>query len=368
MQEHKTAAYIAARLDEWNISYKAGIAKTGIVGIIRGRNPEKNLIALRADMDALPILEEGEKPYRSMVDGIMHACGHDAHMASLLGTAYILQQLRNEFEGSVRLIFQPSEEILPGGAQMMIDQGVLENPRPRCIFGQHVCPQLDTGIVGFRPGPAMASSDEIYIHIFGKGGHGATPHLLIDPILIGAHLVTALQQLVSRNTPPGTPCVLSFGRFVAEGKVNIVPDEAKLEGILRTYDDAWRVKAHKLIRKLSASVCQGMGGDCSVRIEKGYPVLNNEPTLTQRANHAAAEFLGSHKAIEINARMTAEDFSRYSQVVPGCFYRLGIRNKQKGIHSNLHTSTFDVDDEALLTGSSLMAWLVISEFHNSHKL
>lgn len=367
MQEYKTVSFIAARLLEWNIPYKDKVAKTGIVALIEGRNPTSGLIALRADMDALPITEESGASYQSLNASVMHACGHDAHMASLLGTAFILNQLRNEFEGSIRLIFQPSEESYPGGAKMMIEEGVLENPRPRCIFGQHVYPQLDVGVVGFRPGPAMASTDEIYISVIGKGGHGATPDQVIDPVLIGAHVITALQQIVSRNSSPQIPCVLSFGRFIADGKPNIIPNKAHLAGTIRTYDERWREKAHELIRNMAVSVCQGMGGDCEVRIEKGYPVLINDPALTQRANYAAAEFLGSDRVIEIDPRMTAEDFAYYLQVIPGCFYRLGIRNIQKGIDSNLHTSTFDVDEEALLTGSALMAWLAIKELLYGNK-
>ncbi len=360
-QEHQTAAFIAGRLTDMGIACRTGVAKTGIVATIEGINPYADLIALRADMDALPISEQSDVKYASMHPGAMHACGHDAHMASLLGTAYILHRLCNEFNGSVRVIFQPSEESLPGGAKMMIDEGVLDNPRPRCIFGQHVYSQLNTGQVGFRKGPSMASSDEIYIRVIGKGGHGATPHLVVDPIVVGAQLVTSLQQVVSRHAPPHVPSVLSFGRFNANGRMNIIPDEAQLEGIIRTYDESWRQKAHVLVHQIATSVCEGMGARCEVNIRSGYPVLVNDSALTSRAISAAEELLGNENIKEIDPLMTTEDFAFYSHIIPSCFYRLGIRNTDKGIISSVHTSTFDIDEQALHTGTALMAWLAISE-------
>lgn len=361
MQEFKTAAFIEALLKKWDIPFQSGIAKNGIVATIAGRNPESDLIALRADMDALPIKEIGAPPYKSENEGVMHACGHDVHMASLLGTAYILNQLKDEWQGSVRLIFQPSEEAYPGGASLMIKEGVLENPRPRVIFGQHVFPNLDAGVVGFRPGPSMASTDEIYITVKGKGGHGATPELNLDPVVAAANVLVALQQVVSRNAPPSVPTVLSFGRFIADGKMNIIPNEATLDGTLRTYDEQWRTQAHEIIMQIAVKTAEAHGATCDVRIERGYPSLLNDTDVTERAMKHAAELLGQEKVMEIEPRMTAEDFAYFSRIVPACFYRLGIRNQEKGITANLHTPDFDVDEDSLLTGPALMAWLAIRE-------
>lgn len=361
MQEFKTAAFIEERLKQWGIPFQSEIAKTGIVATIEGKNPGKDLIALRADMDALPIKEIGVAKYKSQNEGVMHACGHDVHMASLLGTAYILNQLKDEWQGSVRLIFQPSEEAYPGGASLMIKEGVLENPKPRVIFGQHVFPNLDAGVVGFRPGPSMASTDEIYIKVKGKGGHGATPELNVDPVVAAANVLIALQQVVSRNAPPSVPTVLSFGRFIADGKMNIIPNEAKLEGTIRTYDEQWRKQAHEIIKQIAVKTAEAHGATCDVRIEHGYPSLLNDKDVTERAMNHAAELLGQEMVKEIEPRMTAEDFAYYSRIVPACFYRLGIRNQEKGITANLHTPDFDVDEESLLTGPALMAWLAIRE-------
>ena len=363
MQEFKTAAFIEERLKEWGISFQSGIATTGIVATIAGKNPGSDLIALRADMDALPIKEVGAAAYKSQNEGVMHACGHDVHMASLLGTAYILNHLKDEWDGSIRLIFQPSEEAYPGGASLMIKEGVLENPKPRVIFGQHVFPNLDAGVVGFRPGPSMASTDEIYITVKGKGGHGATPELNVDPVVAAANVLIALQQLVSRNAPPSVPTVLSFGRFIADGKMNIIPNEVTLDGTIRTNDEEWRKKAHEKIRQIAVKTAEAHGATCEVRIEHGYPSLLNDKDVTERAMNHAAELLGQEMVKEIEPRMTAEDFAYYSRIVPACFYRLGIRNQEKGIIANLHTPDFDVDEDSLLTGPALMAWLAIRELN-----
>lgn len=361
MQEFKTSEFIIRQLERMGISYRSGIAKTGIVATIEGKNPDKKLVALRADMDALPITETNENPYKSKNEGVMHACGHDVHMASLLGTAMILYRLKGDWEGSVRLIFQPSEETYPGGASLMIQEGVLDNPRPVCIFGQHVFPGLDAGKAGFRAGPSMASTDEIYITIRGKGGHGATPELNIDPVVAAANVLIALQQVVSRKAPPSIPTVLSFGRFMADGKVNIIPDEARLEGTIRTYDEDWRNKAHLTINEIAVKTAEAHGAVAEVHIAHGYPSLINDKLLTERAVKHAAELLGKESIVEISPRMTAEDFAFYSRSISACFYRLGIRNFEKGIIANLHTSGFEVDEQSLLTGSALMAWLTIRE-------
>ncbi len=361
MQEEKTSAYIQSKLKEYGIPFTAGIAVHGVVGLIKGKNPEKKVIALRADMDALPILEKNQTGYTSQNPGVMHACGHDVHMTSLLGAAKIINELSNSFEGTVKLIFQPSEEKFPGGASMMIKEGVLENPVPSTMFGQHVLPTLEAGKVGMKPGKYMASTDEVYLTVKGRGGHGATPELNIDPVLIAAHILVALQQIVSRNAPPQLPAVLSFGRFIAEGRTNIIPNEVKLDGTLRTFDEKWRMEAHQKITKMATSIAEGMGGTCEVFIDKGYPFLVNDEKTTAKAKQYAAEYLGSENVMDLDLRMTAEDFAYFSQSVPSCFYRLGIRNESRGIIHNLHTDQFDVDESSLETGAGLMAWMAIRE-------
>ena|ERR1035437_6434687 len=363
-EEYKTADYISEYLKNLKIPYKKGIAKTGIVAIIEGRNPEKKTIALRADMDALPIQETNKVDYCSQNNGVMHACGHDVHSASLMGTAKILSELKNEFEGTVKFIFQPGEERLPGGASLMIKEGVLENPTPHSIFGQHVMPFIDAGKVGFRDGVYMASADEIYITVIGKGGHAAMPHLNIDPVLITAHIIIALQQIVSRNAKPAIPTVLSFGKVIANGSTNVIPDEVKIEGTFRTFDESWRVEAHKKMKTMAESIASGMGGKCEFKISIGYPVLVNEKNVTNSAKKNAKEFLGDDMVEDLDIWTAAEDFAFYSQKVSSCFYRLGVRNESKGIISPVHTSTFDIDETALETGMGLMAWLAIKELEN----
>ena len=357
--EFETSKYVCSKLDEFGIEYKAGMVKTGIVGLIKGNNPDKKVIALRADLDALPIVEENEVPYKSQNEGVMHACGHDVHTASLLGAAKILNEVKDQFEGTIKLIFQPGEERLPGGASLMIKEGVLENPKPNTIIGQHVYPQLPAGKVGFKPGMYMASTDELFMTVHGKGGHAALPHLNVDPVLITAHILTALQQIVSRNSHPTTPTVLSFGKMIANGATNIIPDKVELEGTFRAMDEEWRATAHIKMKKLAESIAEGMGGKCEFRIEKGYPFLVNDEEVTKRAKNVAIDFLGADKVVDLDLRMTAEDFAYYSQVAPACFYRLGINNEQ--LKSGLHTSTFNIDETAMETSIGLMAWLAVNE-------
>ena len=359
MQEKQTSAYIQAKLSEYDIPFTAGMAENGVVGLIEGKNPAKQVIALRADMDALPIAEQNQVDYCSTNPGVMHACGHDVHMTGLLGASKILNNLKDKFEGTVKLIFQPSEERFPGGASLMINEGVLENPAPQKMFGQHVLPTLDAGKVGLRSGKYMASADEVYLTVKGKGGHGATPELIVDPVLIAAHILVALQQIVSRNTPPQLPTLLSFGRFIAEGQTNIIPNEVKLNGTFRTFDEEWRAEAHLKIKNMAQSIARGMGGDCEVFIDKGYPFLVNDETLTHHAKQYAIEYMGSQNVVDLDIRMAAEDFAYYSQIVPSCFYRLGTRNESKGIIHNLHTDLFDVDESSLETGAGLMAWMAV---------
>jgi amidohydrolase len=363
-EEFQTADFICKRLDEYGIPYTRGIAGTGIVGMITGRNPEKLNIALRADMDALPIVEANEVEYKSCNPGTMHACGHDVHMASLLGAAKILNGLKETFEGSIKLIFQPSEETYPGGAIQMIEAGVLKNPETHSVIGQHVINTLDAGKIGLKPGPYMASTDEIYLTVHGKGGHAATPEQVIDPILIASHIVVALQQIVSRNANPVMPTVISFGRIIGEGRTNIIPDQVKIEGTVRTYDEEWRKSIHRKIEQIASSMAVAMGGTCDVRIAHGYPFLNNDDTLTLNVRSLAKQYLGENNVIDLQPRMTAEDFAYFAEAVPSCFYRLGIRNESRGIVSNLHTATFDVDESCLETGMGLMAWLAINQLQN----
>lgn len=364
-EEVETAHRIANFLDNHSIKYTDKIAKTGIVGVIEGRNPNKKVIALRADMDALSITEANDIPYKSLNIGSMHACGHDVHMASLLGTLAILNQLKDKFEGTVKFLFQPSEEQYPGGASVMIKEGALENPSPQSIFGQHVYPELKAGQVGFRSGKYMASTDEIFITIKGKGGHAALPHTVVDPILIASHLVIAMQQIVSRYAIPTLPTVISFGKIIGDGKTNVIPEEVHLEGIIRTFDEDWRKEIKKKIRKLAKSISQGMGGDCEVRIEKGYPFVYNNPELTARAKSAAALFLGEDKVFDLDMRMTAEDFAFYAQKIPGTFYRLGVASPNSGNILNLHSPTFSIDESSLETGIGLMSWLALAELQNT---
>jgi amidohydrolase len=314
-------------------------------------------------MDALPIHEENAVEYKSLAASKMHACGHDVHMASLLGTARILNKLRDRFEGSVKLIFQPSEETYPGGAIRMIREGVLKNPEPVSVIGQHVINTVETGKVGLKAGPYMASTDEFYLTVKGKGGHAATPEQLVDPILIASHIVVALQQIVSRNANPIIPTVLSFGKVSGDGRTNIIPDKVILEGTVRTYDESWRKTIHEKITHMASSLAIAMGGSCDVRISHGYPFLDNDATLTSWIRDWSEEYLGEKNVIELDARMTSEDFAYFAREVPSCFYRLGIRNEQKGIVSNLHTATFDVDESALQTGMGLMAWIAINRLN-----
>lgn len=360
-QEFETAKYIAAKLREFGLKPMEGIAKTGVSALIEGKNPTKKVIALRADIDALPIIEQNDVPYKSKVEGVMHACGHDVHTSSLLGTANILNQLKDEFEGTVKLIFQPGEEKAPGGASMMIKEGILENPAPENILGQHVAPLIQVGKIGFKEGLYMASADEIYITVKGKGGHAAMPQGNIDPVLIASHIIVALQQVVSRYATPTIPTVLSFGKVIAEGATNVIPNEVKIEGTFRTLNEEWRKEAKIKMKKLAEGLAESMGGSCDFHILDGYPFLHNHEALTKRNKEFAIEYMGKENVIDLDVWMAAEDFAYYSQEIDACFYRLGVRNEAKGIASNVHTPTFNIDEDALEIGAGLMAWLAIKE-------
>jgi amidohydrolase len=354
--EFETSSYIQEHLKQIGIPFQV-MAKTGVVGLIEGKNPGKKIIALRGDIDALPIKEANEIPYKSTVDGVMHACGHDVHTTCLLGAAKILHELKNEWEGSIKLIFQPGEERNPGGASILIREGVLENPKPQAIFGLHVHPQLEIGKLSFRGGQVMASADEIFITIKGKGGHAAAPHLTTDTILIASHLIVALQQVISRNNNPLSPSVLSICSIQGGYTTNVIPHEVKLMGTFRAVDEAWRMKAHDLIRNISTSVVHGMGGELDIHIDIGYPSVYNHEELNAKARALAEEYMGPVNVETTELRMGAEDFGFYSQKIPGCFYRLGVGNKAKGIGSGVHTPTFNIDENAIAIGMGMMAWL-----------
>jgi hippurate hydrolase len=355
-KEFETSKFVQAKLKEFGIPFTV-MAETGVVGLIEGKNPSSKVIALRADMDALPILEENDVPYKSKVDGVMHACGHDVHTTCLLGAAKILNELKAEWEGTVKLIFQPGEEKNPGGASIMIKEGVLENPKPQCIFGLHVHPGLQLGQLSFRGGKVMASADELYITVRGKGGHAAAPHLTVDPILIASHLVVSLQQIISRNRNPHNPSVLSITAFNAGTTTNVIPNEVKIMGTFRAMDEQWRFEAHDLIRRNAKLLVESMGGELDLHIDIGYPTVYNNEALNEKAKTKAAELMGAAHVEETELRMGAEDFGYYSQVIPGCFFRLGVMNKAKGISSGVHTPTFNIDEDAIETGMAMMAWL-----------
>ena len=360
-EEFKTAQFVAEELRALGLTPQEGIAGTGLVALIEGRNPEKRIVGLRADMDALPIIEANDVSYKSQVPGVMHACGHDVHTASLLGTARILNQLKDQFEGTVKLVFQPAEEKAPGGASLMIKEGVLENPRPISMMGQHVAPNIPVGKIGFREGMYMASTDELYVTVIGKGGHAAAPDQLIDPILIASHIVVALQQIISRYRKPSNPAVLSFGRFIADGVTNVIPNEVTLQGTWRCMDEVWREDGLNKMKKMAEGMAEAMGGRCVFEIIKGYPFLKNQPELTRRVRAAATEYMGAENIVDLDLWMAGEDFAFYSQVVDSCFYRLGTRNEARGIISGVHTPTFDIDETSLEIAPGLMSWLAISE-------
>lgn len=355
-QEFETSKFVQGKLSEAGIPFRV-MATTGVVGLIEGRHPGKRVIALRADMDALPIREENDIPYRSKKEGVMHACGHDVHTTILLGAARILNELKNEWEGTVKLIFQPGEEKNPGGASLLIKEGVLNDPAPQAIFGLHVHPGLETGKLSFRGGMVMASADEIYITIRGKGGHAAAPHLTADTVLIASQLVVSLQQVISRNRNPFSPSVLSITSIQGGHTTNVIPTEVKLMGTFRAMDEEWRFRAHELIRKQAKALVEGMGAELDLHIDVGYPMVYNNEALDHIARREAAAYMGSANVLETEVRMGAEDFGYYTRQIPGCFYRLGVMNIEKGITAGVHTPVFNVDEGAIEIGAGMMAWL-----------
>jgi hippurate hydrolase len=355
-KEFETSAFIQQKLTELNIPFEVK-ATTGVIGLIKGKNPGKRVVALRADMDALPITEENDVPYKSVNPGVMHACGHDVHTSCLLGAAKILSTLRDKWEGTVKLIFQPGEERNPGGASILIKEGVLQNPAPQNIFALHVHSGLQVGKLSFRAGMAMASADEIYITIRSKGGHAAAPQNTADTILIASHLIVSLQQIVSRNNDPFNPSVLSITSFHGGNTTNVIPSEVKLMGTFRAMDETWRFKAHGLITKMATELVQGMGAEIDIKIDVGYPFVLNNPALTAAARKKGEAYVGAQNVEETELRMGAEDFAYYSHQIPGCFFRLGVGNTAKGISIGVHTPTFNIDESAIETGMGMMAFL-----------
>ena len=355
-KEFETSKFVQQKLADLGIDFTV-IATTGIVAIIKGKNPESRTIALRGDMDALPITEENDVDYKSQNVGAMHACGHDVHTTILLGAARILNDIKDSFEGTIKLLFQPGEERNPGGASYMIRDGALENPRPQGIVALHVHPGLNVGKLSFRKGRVMASADEIYITIRSKGGHAAAPHLTADTVLIASHLIVGFQQIISRNNNPTSPSVLSICSIQGGHTTNVIPSEVKLMGTFRAMDETWRYKAHELITKQAKGIVEGMGAELDLHIDIGYPTVDNDPAFTETAWQQANAFMGTENVEETELRMGAEDFGYYTQVVPGCFFRLGVRNEAEGIIHNVHTPKFNIDEAAIETGVGMMAWL-----------
>jgi len=359
--EEKTAAFVKGKLESLGIEVQANIAENGLVGIIQGKKEGKEkVIALRADMDALPIIEENEVPYKSQNQPVMHECGHDAHNSSLLGTAKNVNQLTDKITATIKLLFQPAEELLPGGASLMIKEGVLKNPQVSSILGQHVQPFMDCGKIGVRPGMYMASADEIHMVVKGKGGHAAMPATFIDPIMMTAQILVTLQQVVSR-ADPRIPSVLSFGDIHGDGATNVIPSEVRVKGTFRTMNETWRDKALAKIEKIITSTAAALGGSVELNIIKGYPVLYNDEALTKKARANISDYIGEENVVDMDIWMAAEDFAWYTQEVPGCFYRLGTRNEARGIIHGVHTPKFDIDEDALKLSTGLMAWLAIKE-------
>ena len=362
-QEVETAAYIRQQLDDLGVPWET-CTDNGTVALVSGKLPSEQVTGLRADIDALPILEENQIPYRSLHDGVMHACGHDVHTSCLLGVIRVLVRLKEKFAGTVKCVFQPAEEKFPGGAAAMVATGALENPRPSFMLAQHVMPELEAGKIGIREGLYAASNDEVYISVLGKGGHGSQPDALIDPVSIAAQLIVSLQQIVSRKANPIIPTVLSFGKIIANGATNIIPDNVYIEGTLRTFDPEWRKEAHQLIEQTAQGIAKALGARCEVKIQ-GFPNVYNDPAYTKQIREWAIEFLGKENVVDLPLWMAGEDFGEFTVDTPGCYYRTGTGNKQQGITAPLHNACFNVDEKPTLeVGTSLMTFLTLKTLGN----
>ncbi|MBC7696119.1 MAG: amidohydrolase [Burkholderiales bacterium] len=365
-EEYKSSEYVCSILDNHSIFYTKGIVKTGIVAIIEGKNPKSKTILLRADLDALPIEEKNDVAYKSQNIGMMHACGHDVHTASVLGTAIIMNQLKDYFEGTVKIMFQPGEEVLPGGSSLMIKEGILNNPKVTVALAQHVFPSMEVGKVGFREGMYMASTDELHITINGKGGHAAMAADYINPLVVAAHIITEVEKQfpfiidtegVARNVQNNIPTVIAFGKIEGKGATNVIPETVYLAGTFRTMDEIWRKEVKQKITNIITFLSDKYHVKVDINILDGYPYLVNDNFVTQHCKESAIEYLGKENVEDLPLRMTAEDFAYITQQVPSCFYRLGTGNKTKGIISGVHTSTFDIDEKALEISTGLMAWM-----------
>ncbi len=365
--EFETSAFIQKQLSEAGITFTNGHVKTGIVALIHGKNPAKKILLLRADMDALPIEEKNEVAYRSCKPGVMHACGHDVHTACALGAAFILNDLKEKWEGTVKIMFQPGEEVLPGGASLMIEAGVLENPKVDKALALHVFPEMEAGAVGFRSGMYMASTDELYLTVNGKGGHAAMPAGYINPLIIASEILLAIDKAFMqpgalKNTPgENIPTVVAFGKIEGKGATNVIPEKVEVAGTFRTMDETWRDAAHQRLNEIVSFYSEKYQIRSSLEIKRGYPFLVNDPDFTASSVSAAREYLGNDKVSELPLRMTAEDFSFISQKVPSCFFRLGTGNIQQGISAGVHTPHFNIDENALRTGMGTLAALTLSE-------
>ena len=355
-QEFETSNYIKSILKSWDINFLDGYANTGILVNLEGKEPSSRVIALRADFDALPILEENDVEYKSKNEGIMHACGHDAHTASMLGALKILHTTKDHWRGTIKFIFQPAEERLPGGAKQMIEEGVLENPNVQHVIAQHVLPDLEVGKVGFRCGTYMASTDELYITISGKGGHAAIPSSYNNPIIASSELVLDFNKFFNDKTD----AIFAIGFIDGKGSTNIIPNEVNLMGTFRALDESFRLESHNHMNRIVDQVAKKYNIKIDLNIKKGYPALNNDIQFTLNQINKAKEFLGEKNVIDLPIRMTAEDFSYFANAVPSCFYRLGTGNKDKGLIHGLHTSKFNIDEDSLKIGMGLMAFLAIS--------
>ena len=361
-QEFKTAEFVKQRLEQLGVEdIRTGIAVTGVTGLITGtgEGPQRNVL-VRADMDALPIHEENDVDYKSKNEGVMHACGHDAHTSILLGLARLLSDRKDQFSGTVKLCFQPAEELPPGGAQAMIKEGVMNEPPIEAVFGLHMANQVPVGKIQVGAGPVMAAADGYTITIHGKGGHGAYPHGCIDPVVIGAQIVVALQTTVSRNTDPMDAAVVSNCVFQSGDAFNVIPDTAVLKGTVRTFKDETRDLMEKRITELATTIAEGMGGKATVDYARGYPATVNDEAMTELAREAAIAAVGEENVIAKDPAMGAEDMSYFQLEAPGSYFFVGSKNEEKGLVWGHHHPKFDIDEESMANGLTAMAMNVLT--------